>query len=195
MIRVVFTGSESTGKSTIAATMARHYGVEVVPEFVRAFAQQKGAAIEFSDHGPIARGQIALEDEYLARSDRGDPAHPARPAPRHRLMIQDTDLLSTVVYCQHYFGRCPDWIEEAAQARRPHLYVLCHPDVPWIADGVRDRGHLREEVHALFQAAVTASGVPSLDLTGDWVQRTALAIGAIDTLLQTNGEWRTDRSI
>jgi nicotinamide riboside kinase len=195
MIRVVFTGSESTGKSTIAARVARHYGVEVVPEFVRTFAEQKGAAIEFSDHGPIARGQMALEDEHVARFHRDDLAHPAPPGSRQRLMIQDTDLLSTVVYCRHYFGRCPEWIEEAAQARRPHLYVLCHPDVPWIADGVRDREHLREEVHALFQAAVTASGVRSLDLAGDWVQRTALAIDAIDTLLQMNDERHTDRSI
>jgi cytidylate kinase len=31
MIRVVFTGSESTGKTTIATEIARHYGVEVVP--------------------------------------------------------------------------------------------------------------------------------------------------------------------
>src|SRR5215813_5113353 len=84
MIRVVFTGSESTGKSTVAAAVAQHYGVEVVPEFVRAFAEQKGGVIEFSDHGAIARGQMALEDEYRAR------------ATRH--LIQDTDLLSTVVF-------------------------------------------------------------------------------------------------
>jgi nicotinamide riboside kinase len=32
MIRVVFTGSESTGKSTIAAEIARHYDVALVPE-------------------------------------------------------------------------------------------------------------------------------------------------------------------
>ena len=32
MIRIVFTGSESTGKSTLAVAVANHYGVEVVPE-------------------------------------------------------------------------------------------------------------------------------------------------------------------
>src|SRR5712671_3299103 len=121
MIRVVFTGSESTGKSTIAAEVARHYGVEVVPEFVRTFAEQKGAPIDFSDHGLIARGQMALEDEYLTRATS--------------LLIQDTDLLSTVVYCRHYFGRCPQWIEQAALARRPDLYLLCQTDAPWVADG------------------------------------------------------------
>src|SRR5262245_18220821 len=186
MVRVVFTGSESTGKSTIAAEVARHYGVALVPEFVRTFAETKGAPIEFSDHGPIAAGQLALEDEHIARTaqiaslpappaDAAPSAHaappalpalPAHPVPQHppalparsALVIQDTDLLSTVVYCRHYFGRCPEWIEEAALARRPDLYLLCETDVPWIADGVRDRGHLRQEMQKLSEDAVRASG-------------------------------------
>jgi NadR type nicotinamide-nucleotide adenylyltransferase len=169
MIRVVMTGSESTGKSTLAEALARHYNVRLVPEFVRTFAEQKGAPINFSDHGPIARGQMALEDEHLARADR--------------LLIQDTDLLSTVVYCRHYFGRCPTWIEEAAQSRRPDLYLICQPDIPWIADGVRDRGHLREDLQGMFQAAVAASGAPSVNLQGAREQRFSRAIEAIDQLL------------
>ena len=176
MIRVVFTGSESTGKSTLAAAVAQHYGVEVVPEFVRAFAEQRGGVIEFSDHGPIARGQMALEDEYTARRMRSAPAPPA-------LLVQDTDLLSTVVYCKHYFGRCPEWIEEAARARRPDLYLLCATDVPWIADGVRDRGHMREEMQQLFVAAVAASQAASASISGAPDVRLARAIDIIDQLM------------
>jgi NadR type nicotinamide-nucleotide adenylyltransferase len=169
MIRVVFTGSESTGKSTVAAAVAKHYGVDVVPEFVRAFAEQRGGTIEFSDHGAIARGQMALEDEFLARDTR--------------LVIQDTDLLSTVVYCRHYFGRCPAWIEEAALTRRPHLYLLCAIDVPWEADGVRDRGHMREEMQRLFEDAVAATGVRRASLFGTTSKRLADSISLIDELL------------
>jgi NadR type nicotinamide-nucleotide adenylyltransferase len=169
MIRVVFTGSESTGKSTLALAVAKHYGVEVVPEFVRAFAEEKGSPIEFSDHGLIARGQMALEDEYIARGEH--------------LLIQDTDLLSTVVYCRHYFGRCPPWIEEAALARRPDLYLLCDIDTPWIADGVRDRGHLRHEMQRLFEEAVKAAGTVRLTLSGTVQTRLREAIDGIDKLV------------
>jgi NadR type nicotinamide-nucleotide adenylyltransferase len=176
MIRVVFTGSESTGKSTLAAAVAKHYGVEVVPEFVRAFAEQKGTPIEFSDHGAIARGQIELEDEYIMRATQISPALPALPA----LLIQDTDLLSTVVYCRHYFGHCPPWIEEAAVARRPDLYLLCDIDTPWIADGVRDRGHLRDEMQRLFEEAIKAAGTARLTLSGTVQTRLREAIDGID---------------
>ncbi|HVX38039.1 MAG TPA: ATP-binding protein, partial [Gemmatimonadaceae bacterium] len=93
MIRVVLTGSESTGKSTLASRLAEHYGAELVPEFVREYAAQRGGVIEFSDHGPIAKGQMALEDAHIARASH--------------MVVQDTDLLSTVVYCDHYFGMCP----------------------------------------------------------------------------------------
>ena len=169
MIRVVFTGSESTGKSTLAAAVAKHYGVEVVPEFVRAFAEQKGTPIAFSDHGAIARGQMALEDEYVARAST--------------LLLQDTDLLSTVVYCRHYFGRCPAWIEEAAERRRPDLYLLCDVDTPWVADGVRDRGHLRDEMQRLFEDAISASGTATLTLSGTIQNRLTKSILRIDQLL------------
>jgi NadR type nicotinamide-nucleotide adenylyltransferase len=174
MLRVVFTGSESTGKSTIAAAVAQHYGVEVVPEFVRSFAEQRGGVIEFSDHGAIARGQMALEDQYRERGTR--------------LLIQDTDLLSTVVYCRHYFGRCPGWIEEAAFERRPDLYLLCNIDAPWVADGVRDRGHIRDEMQQLFEAAVTASHAASANISGAPDVRLARAIDIIDQLM--NGRSR-----
>jgi NadR type nicotinamide-nucleotide adenylyltransferase len=174
VIRVVLTGSESTGKTTLAEQLARHYEADLVPEFVRAYAEQRGGIIEFSDHGPIARGQIALEDEHIATAGR--------------LLVQDTDLLSTVVYCNHYFGRCPPWIEEAAAARRPDLYLLCEIDLGWIADGVRDRGHMRDEMQQLFRDAVLASGVPTAIVTGVGRERFERAVDAIDALLLMRAE-------
>lgn len=171
--RVVLTGSESTGKSTLAGALALHYGAELVPEFVRGFAEAHGGRIEFSDHGAIARGQMALEDEHLARAGR--------------VVIQDTDLLSTVVYCRHYFGRCPPWIEEAAAARKPDLYLVCQTDAPWVADGVRDRGHLREDMQRLFLSAVTASAAPRVDISGTLEVRLAVAIDAIDRYIEASG--------
>jgi NadR type nicotinamide-nucleotide adenylyltransferase len=168
VIRVVLTGSESTGKTTLAADLAAHYGAQLVPEFVRQYAAAKGGPLGTDDHGPIARGQIALENAHAA----GSPA----------LVVQDTDLLSTVVYCNHYFGACPVWIVEAAIERRPDLYLLCEIDVPWVADDVRDRGHMREEMQALFRGAVAVAGAPVATITGGWTERFQRAIDAIDAL-------------
>ena len=173
MIRVVLTGSESTGKTTLAQQLAAHYGIEWVPEFVREFVATKGAMPEFSDHGAIAHGQMALEDAYAARSSG--------------LVVQDTDLLSTVVYSRHYFGRVPEWIADAAIARRPELYLLTEIDVPWVADPARDRGDRREEMQALFRDAVAASGAPWVAITGGWDERFERAVREIDILRAAAG--------
>jgi NadR type nicotinamide-nucleotide adenylyltransferase len=178
VIRIVLTGSESTGKTTLAGQLAEHYKADVVPEFVRSYAEKKGGMIEFGDHGPIARGQMSLEDEVIARATH--------------LLVQDTDLLSTVVYCKHYFGQCPPWIEAAAAARRPDLYLLCEIDLDWVADGVRDRGHMRDEMQQLFRDAVLASGVPAATITGVGGERLERAIDAIDALQLQGGGWKAE---
>lgn len=173
MKRVVLAGSESTGKTTLAERLARHYGVSWVPEFVRDYADAKRAPLDASDVDAIARGQIAREDEYRSRAARND----------ERLLIGDTDLLSTAVYAAHYYGRAPDWVIEAARHRRPDLYLLLDIDLPWVADPQRDRGHLRSEMHALFRAAVEGSGAPFVVISGSSTARFADACSAIDELL------------
>ena len=169
LIRVVLTGSESTGKSVLARQLADHYGAELAPEFVREFALALGRDILVEDTEEIARGQIALEDQHISRA-KG-------------LLIQDTDLLSTTVYSDHYYNYCADWIRHAARERRPDLYLMLDIDVPWIPDGVRDREKNREEIQRLFHDAVAASGSPYVEISGTWEQRTKLARSAIDTAI------------
>ena len=173
LTRIVLTGSESVGKTTLGAQLAAHYGVACVPEFVRDYAAAKGAPLDFRDHGPIAKGQMALEDTQIAAARmRGDT-----------LLLQDTDLVSTVVYCHHYFGRCPAFIEEAAIARRAAHYLLLDIDVPWIADGVRDREALRHEVQALFRDTLARFDAPVTVVQGTWDERLTTAAALIDILL------------
>lgn len=168
-VSVVITGSECTGKSTLSADLAADYGVEFVPEYVRQFVSTVGGRPQFSDHGVIARGQKALEDEYRARASR--------------LLFHDTDLLSTVAYCRAYFGRCPEWIQAAAIDRKAPLYLLCGIDVPWVPDGLRDRGDRRESMHELFVAMLDEAKANYVVLTGNRESRVAAAKRHVDALL------------
>jgi nicotinamide riboside kinase len=52
LVRVVVTGSECTGKSTLARDLAQAYSVECAPEYVRQFVQTIGGRPQFSDHCP-----------------------------------------------------------------------------------------------------------------------------------------------
>ena len=168
MIRVVIIGSESTGKTELARALAEHYETAWAPEYVREYMDAKGAALTVDDVEAIARGQMAAEDEAAARAER--------------LVILDTDLSSTVVYSNHYYSGCPEWIERAARERRADLYLLLDVDVPWTADAQRDRGDRREEMHALFVDGLAEARV--VVIGGDWEERRRRAIAAIDQVLR-----------
>lgn len=163
---VVVTGSECTGKTTLAAWIAAGWAAPLSPEYARRYVDQKGAPLTADDVGPIARGQVAGEEAAI-RLARG-------------LLVKDTDLLSTVVYSRHYYGQCTAWIERAARERLGDLYLLLHPDVPWLADGLqRDRPTERALLHGLFRDTLAEFGAVVVDIEGEWNARYGRADEAV----------------
>ena len=156
MERVVVTGSECTGKTTLARELAARLGVLWVPEQARAYVESVARPLSADDVGPIAGAQIAAEDAAIASARQLG----------HTTLVLDTDLVSTVVYARHYYGACPPWVEAGARARLGDRYLLCGTDVPWIPDGVRDRGHAREALHALFQSTLAEFGASVCEVRG-----------------------------
>jgi NadR type nicotinamide-nucleotide adenylyltransferase len=170
---VVITGSECTGKSTLAAALAERFAAPLSGEFARDYVEGGHPVLDATDVEPIARGQLASERAAEQRAER-DGA---------RLVIRDTDLLSTVVYSRHYYGACPPWVVSAAVERIGGLYLLLTPDVPWVADGVRDRPDqaARAEIHRLFRDTLAAARTRVVEIGGDWAAREAAAVAAIST--------------
>lgn len=169
MKRVVVTGSECTGKTTLAEALAQRRGLICIPEYARQFVLEKGAPPDGADVDAIARGQIALEDG----AERAG----------HALVIQDTDLLSTVVYSRHYYGNCPPWIQAKLARDTPDLYLLAGIDVPWTADGhQRDRGHMREEMQTLFRHALAEFEARFVEVNGPIEERLRDGLEALDSL-------------
>jgi NadR type nicotinamide-nucleotide adenylyltransferase len=169
LIRIVVTGSECTGKTTMAESLAAHYRTVWVPEYVRQYVDAIDRPLERRDVGAIARGQIETEDTHATRAGW--------------LLVLDTDLLSTIVYSRHYYGDCPSWIEQAFIERVGDLYLLAGIDVPWVADGLqRDRGDRRQEMHELFRRSLVDHGLRFVELSGTRAERFEAAVGAVDRL-------------
>lgn len=166
--RVAIVGAESTGKTTLAGQLAQHYQTVWVPEFAREYLDAKGAYCELSDIPNIARGQMETEDA-LARQ-------------ANRVLICDTDLITTTIWSDHYFNECPDWIRRAANERQYDLYLLTHNDVLWVADSQRDRPHMRDHFHNLFRHELESRNRPYIEISGSCDERLRAAIRAVDAL-------------
>jgi NadR type nicotinamide-nucleotide adenylyltransferase len=174
--RVVLTGGECTGKTTLARALAARWETAWAAEAAREVALARPGVLGPEDVPVIARTHVLVADEATRAA-----AGAGRP-----LVFLDQDLVSTVVYARHYYGNCPRWIERLAAERQGALYLLCRPDLPWESDGVRDRPAARGEIHALFAAALAAAGARVVDVGGGGRAREALAAGAVDAFLKEN---------
>lgn len=164
--RVVLTGSESSGKTTLARAMAGLYAAPCVPEASRLLAEALHPdPLSAETVAPIAALAMRLDDEARERA----------PA----LVIHDTDLVSTLVYARHYYGDVAEWIVDEAKRRLADLYLLCRPDLPWVPDGVRDRPTDREAMHELFRRTLDELGARVIEISGTGAARSEAAARAI----------------
>lgn len=164
--RVVVTGPESTGKTTLAVALASRLKAPLVAEAARAYAEEHAdEELTAADVAHIARNHVLADDAALT----GAPP----------LIVFDTDLISTVVYARHYYGSCPAWIEAEARARRGDRYLLCDIDLPWQADGVRDRPLQRELLLELFRATLHEFGARVVLVEGNGDSRLDAALAAV----------------
>lgn len=166
--RLVLTGSESTGKTTLARALAERLGVAWVPEYARDYATSRANQLTAADVEPIARGQRAAEDAAAMIC-------PGR-------IVFDTDLLSTWIYAHHYYQTAPAWLERELPARLHGGYLLCDIDLPWVSDPARDRGDQRQELHAAFVQELTRRSVSFAIVRGTGQARLASALAAAESL-------------
>lgn len=171
--RIVLFGPESTGKTTLAQQLAKHYKAPFVAEFMRTYLQEKWdkskKTSEPKDVLPIAQGQIALENEAVSQN---------RP-----IIFCDTNVLEIATYARYYFdGFCPSEIEKAIKSNHYDHYFLTYYDVPWEADDLRDRPHDRSALFCIFEHALQSRGLSYTLLKGNETLRLANAIKTIHNL-------------
>jgi NadR type nicotinamide-nucleotide adenylyltransferase len=176
MIKVVLYGPESTGKTTLAEQLATHYKTPWVPEFMRAYLEEKWdlkkELIAKEDLIPIAKGQLKLEKEASQQADN--------------LLICDTNLLELKVYSEYYYnGYCPEEIKIEATKNNYSIYLLTYVDTPWEPDILRDRPNNREEMFRIFEAELKTHGFPYEILKGNEKERFNKAVEIIDQLLKS----------
>jgi HTH-type transcriptional repressor of NAD biosynthesis genes len=183
---VCINGPESCGKSTLAQRLAEHYRTIWQPEFAREWLGERHCVYE--DMEPIAEGHLRERERYK-QTAKG-------------ILFVDTDAITTKVFSERYYGRCPRRVEEiiTLPENRNDLCLLLKPDVPWVKDTSRDLGEpvVREEMYERFQRALAdCYGGNYVSISGTWQERFDRAVAAVDGLLarspQAFADWTNHR--
>lgn len=169
-VTVCFYGPESTGKTELAQKLSVKYGCEWVPEIAR----------ELITTNNFTRDEIIKIGRLQTKRILGGQQH------ARRLLICDTDVITTQIYSQVYLGLVPDELYAFEKQVTYDHYFLFDIDVPWVADGLRDLSERRSEMFTLFQQALDSRRLPYTTIRGVYLQREDAAIKKIDELLRAN---------
>ena len=169
--RVCLLGAESTGKTTLARSLAERYGTAWNPEYGRPdteIGRPERAEWTSWEFTHIARMQCWYED-FLARVAR-------------RVLFSDTDAFTTAVFHEVYLGAPATGFDELV-ARPYDLRVVCGLDVPWRRDGIREFEKQRRWMHERYVEQARASGAPWLVVEGSLDERIEAVSSVVDGLL------------
>lgn len=159
--KILFTGAESTGKSTIAASMAKRYGVEYTKEYGRELWEERRGDLTYEDFLRIGRTQMARESEAGARAvmDRSS---------QYSAVMCDTSPLTTLFYCLHFYGRAePKLYKLAKNSLKNYKKIyLCTPDFEFVQDGTRQDKEFQTKMHLWLRDFLVGHVIPFEELTG-----------------------------
>ena len=173
--RIAIFGAESTGKSTLAAQLAAHFGEPWVPEYVREFWYAHQGVITAADLGTIARIQMETEDA-AAKCAR-------------EFLFCDTDLLTNVLWADLlYGGNCPDWMRTKAEtrAREYTFYLLCDTDIEFTPDPQRSfpNAEGRAMCRRLWRETLVSRELPFVEIYGNHEERLRQGIQAVSAVIK-----------
>ena len=132
MDKIVITGPESSGKTTLCNDIASHFKLSQSKEYARTYLKKKTMNIMQEDLLRIAKGQLNSEKDNI---------------------VLDTDLITIKIWSEYKFGNCDTWILDKIEEQKNEirLYLLCKPDIPWESDPLRENPNDRMELFEIYK--------------------------------------------
>lgn len=170
--RVCLLGGESSGKTTLAQALARHWETVWVPEYGRELWVRLGGRLAFEHMLEIAEVQVAREHEASLRA--------------RRWLICDTSPLTTLFYSLDGFGRADPELDALA-GRLYDEVILCLPDFAFVQDGTRRDAAFRSRQTAWYRRELARRQIDYRCVGGSLQAR----VQTITALLESSPALRT----
>ena len=163
---IVFTGAESTGKSTLCKGIAAQLKLDRLDEQARKYLESLKRKYTYNDVLEIAKIQHQAQTEFLEIP--------------HQYNLLDTDLLTIKIWLDDKFEKQHSWIEEEIiKSADKTLYVLCLPDFAWHCDKLREDENRRDEITQLYRDAFTRYKLDYINVNGSVKNRESQVLNHI----------------
>ena len=132
MLKIIITGPESSGKTTLCKALSTHFEIPFTEEYAREYLNNLESDYTQSHLLEIAKGQLLSE---------------------HNAQILDTDLITIKIWSEYKYGNCNKWILEQIEKQKieKRFYLLCKPDIPWEAQPQRENPNDRVELFEIYK--------------------------------------------
>jgi len=173
---VVRAGAESTGKTTLARSLAERYGTVWNPEFGHVYSWFRERPADEWDSWTtgefveIAQTQNWYEDFMATQASR--------------VLFCDTNAWTTGLFHELYLGERSPEVDRFAE-REYDLAIVCDPMTPFEQDefGARRDGPHRVAMHEAYLEHLDTTGTPYVVVAGTHARRMQQATAAVDALL------------
>ncbi|QQL46125.1 AAA family ATPase [Sulfuriroseicoccus oceanibius] len=168
--RIVITGPESSGKTTLCRYLADTLQIPMALEYARIYLEAYGPDYDLEILQTIAREHLEYQQQQVPESAR--------------LGLFDTDLINFKIWADEVFGCCPDEITQGIRNEAHHRYLLCAPDLPWEPDPLRENPDNRDYLFQRHLGEIQRLGRPYEIVRGSGDARLRSADEAIRKLLR-----------
>jgi nicotinamide riboside kinase len=168
-LKIVITGPECSGKTTLAQSISTLLSFELVPEVAREYLQLRNNQYKESDLYEMALLQIWEEKMAQLKTPN---------------ICCDTDLLTIIIWQEEKYSHIDPVLMEQWVTSKPELYLLCYPEMAWEDDGQRENPSDRDRLFDVYKHFLTHYDKPFECLKGSHDERLMYASGIIEKMLK-----------
>ena len=156
MQKIIITGPESSGKTTLAQQVAAHFQVGWVAEYARAYLEKLNRPYKEADLLEIAKGQH--EQEQMAWEQAA--------INQQNYLICDTSFLVLKIWSMVRYQSCHPFIINQLTKQKEARFVLCRPDISWEFDPLREHPTERHRLYQLYLQELKLLEVDFIEVGG-----------------------------
>jgi len=139
LYKIIITGPESSGKTTLCELLSNHFNIPFTKEFARSYIENLDRSYIIGDLLSIAKEQLKSELNS---------------------QLLDTDLITIKIWSEYKYGRCDKWILDQIEKQKTEkrFYLLCKPDITWQPDKQRENPNDREALYKVYKQELESLG-------------------------------------